>query len=175
MGCTSSQIQQICGITFEYTQSPIHSQLDEEHTFKYMDVEVTIPMYFTRFTIENQYPRLLHFKDTETILLCRDGAAILVVQRQDQSINATATWMLIEEYAWILPRLQRMTHDPIINTVIVAASKLESLSSIQKSLNNFKQRAMIVEEDHRTNEQQQKSTKTNSTIQTKDIHLKYKK
>lgn len=154
MGCNASKPGELCGLKFQYYDIPIHSQLDNEHTYKYRNIEVLKAIRFPRITIHNSYPMLLYFMDKDVAMLCCDGAAILLqrlpsmeVEDSDASFvtKATVTWALIAEYDWVLPRLRRMKTDPIITSIIDSVSTLVPTAKIKQQIDHIRQQALVVE------------------------------
>jgi hypothetical protein len=163
--CISSNIATLHGITFSYPTEPFEHVDKEEKTIRYYNIDVEKPVSFSKFTIDYEYPLLLHFVDKNCIMLCKSGVGVIIKERaigiheseeerkmedknKKNSVSAYVNWPLLDEYDWVLPRLELFRKIPIVQAVIISASKFQSLKPLQDQLAQFKQRALIANEEY---------------------------
>jgi hypothetical protein len=121
---------------------------------KYRTIEIRKPVSFGKFTLQDKYPLLIHFVDKDAVLICRNGVGVLITpkhfctanieettelkSKEDETVEpinemnsspsvivACINWFAVEEYYWVIARLERMRPDPVITEIITEARKVK--------------------------------------------------
>jgi hypothetical protein len=102
----------------------------EKITRRYEDVYISNPVKFSRTTLEDDYPLVLHFVDKKALMFFRNGASVIIFQ-DGETLGASVTWFQSDQFLWVRSRISEIDYD-VIRQNLEAISKIISLKILKK-------------------------------------------